>query len=257
MDDPPQAANSEIVGHVYQIEPDGATFSPSVRMTWRYDPADIPDEVAPEQLTIAYYEKRYDTWVAWQSQVDPSANTISAWIDHFSTFAIVAPTQGALPELTPCLGQLNIRTGESMSGEPVKSITVSPDTEVYVDVRVRNIWDTDCSYVVTLEIDGTVEKHQKVNLAAGHFTTVTFETSRSEAGTYSMTVNGLDDTANLIVTGGFPSPEPGATLFPNEPGSLTPAVSVPSPKVLIFISVGVFFAIFALTRIRRRNRGWY
>jgi hypothetical protein len=256
VDDPPQAANAEIVGHAYNIEPDGATFSPSVRMTWRYDPTDIPDEIAPEQLSIAYYEKRHDTWVALQSQVDLSSYTVSAWINHFSTFAILAPTQGALPELTPCLGQLNIRAGECTSGQLVKSITVSPDTEVYVDVRVRNIWETDCSYVVTLEIDGAVEKQEEVNLAAGHFTTVTFATSRSEVGSYSVTVSSLDDEANLIVTDGSPSPEPEATVSPNEPSSLIPATLGPNPKALILISLGVFCTVFALNRIRR-NRDWY
>jgi hypothetical protein len=256
VDHPPPTGNSEIVGYAYQIEPEGATFTPSVSMTWCYDATNIPDGVAPEQLTIAYYDESHDMWMALESRLDLSTNTISTWIDHLSLFAMLAPTQGALPEHAPCLGQLNVRLGESTSDEPVKSITVSPDEPVYVDVLVRNIWDTADSYVVALEIDGAIEKQQQVTLAAGAFTTVTFETSRSEEGTYCLTISGLYDEATLIVTGGSPSTDREPTLFPDEPSNMTPAGSRPSPKALVLISIGVFCTVFALTKIRR-NRNWY
>jgi hypothetical protein len=256
VDHPPPTGSSEIVGYAYQIEPEGATFTPSVSMTWGYDASSIPDGVAPEQLTIAYYDESHDMWMALKSQLDLRMNTISAWIDHLSLFAVLAPTKVTPPEHAPCLGQLNVRPGESTSDEPVKSITISPDEPVYVDVRVRNIWDTTDSYIVTLEIDGVIEKQQEVTLAAGAFTTVTFETSRSEEGTYCVTVSGLYDEATLIVTGGSPSTETETRLFPDEPSNMTPTTSRPSPKALVLISIGVFCTVFALTRIRS-SRDWY
>ncbi len=234
-DDPPQVANSEIVGYAYQVEPDGATFSPSLSMAWSYDPADIPADIAPEQLALAYYEPKHDAWVALESQIDSKENTISAWIDHFSLFAILAPKEGAPPELAFSLGQLNIRTGDSKSGEPVTSIAVSPNREVYIDVPVRNIWDTAGSYTVTLEIDGAVEEHQQVTLAPGHFTNVTFETSRSQPGTYSVAINGLTDEATFTVIG---TPPPASNV-----------------KVVAPLLVGVFLAVFIpLMKKRKRDR---
>jgi hypothetical protein len=255
IDHPPPTDNSEIVGYAYQIEPEGATFTPSVSMTWGYDATSIPDRVAPEQLTIAYYDESHDMWMTLESQLDIRTNTISTWIDHLSLFAMLAPTEVTPSEHAPCLGQLNVRLGESTSDEPVKSITVSPDKPVYVDVLVRNIWDTVDSYIVTLEIDGVIEKQQEVTLAASAFTTVTFETRRSEEGTYVVTVSGLYDEATLIVTGGSPSTEGEATLFPDKPSNMTPATSRPSPKALVLISIGVFCTVFALTKIRR-NHDW-
>jgi len=86
--DPPEDAS--IIGLPYQLGPDGATFDPPVTLTWRYDPADIPDGVDEEELVIAYYDEGADEWQELEFEVDPGSDTLSAYIDHFSTFAVIA-----------------------------------------------------------------------------------------------------------------------------------------------------------------------
>jgi len=87
---PPTPADDEILGLPYNFEPDGATFNPLITVTWSYDPSDIPGGVAEERLAIAFYEDETLEWVKLSSMVDPVTNTITAYTNHFTTFAVVA-----------------------------------------------------------------------------------------------------------------------------------------------------------------------
>jgi len=261
LDDPPLSADAEILGHAYRLEPAGATFSPAINMTWSYDPADIPEDISPEDLTIAYYDESRGNWVALDSEIDTVADTVSAPIDHLSIYAVLAPTEVPPPEFAFSLSQLNIRTRGTVPATPVTSITVKPDAPVYIDVFVQNTTDTAGSCTVTLEINGTAEKHQKVTLGAGGFARVTFETARSEAGTYTVAVDGLEDEASFTVIGETPEPQ-AAAVSPAEPATAIPATIPTTPgaraKVLAPLIAAIFLAIFIPIRVKiRKNRDWY
>ena len=89
-----------IIGIPCSFEPDGADFSPPIEGTWSYDPGDIPDDVPEENLVIAYCDEAAGEWVELGDfEVDTAGNTITAEIDHFTTFGILGFV--VLPEPTP------------------------------------------------------------------------------------------------------------------------------------------------------------
>jgi len=103
MDDPPPPPEgANIVGLAYDFGPDGATFEPPIPLTWSYDPADIPEGVAEEDLVLAYYDEATGEWVELVCVVDTENNTITASISHFTTFAIIwAPPPAPPPAPAP------------------------------------------------------------------------------------------------------------------------------------------------------------
>lgn len=82
---PPERAN--IIGLAYNFGPAGATFSPAITLEYTYDPAEIPEGVAEEDLVLAYYDEAAGEWVELPSTVDPLTNTITASVSHFTTFS--------------------------------------------------------------------------------------------------------------------------------------------------------------------------
>ena len=102
MDEPPPLPeDAHIVGLAYDFGPDGATFDPAITLEYTYDPADIPEGVAEEDLVIAYYDQAAGEWVELEGYVvDTENNTITAPVSHFTTFAVIARAPAA-PEAPP------------------------------------------------------------------------------------------------------------------------------------------------------------
>ena len=176
---PPEAPPAGAILLAYNLGPDGATFSPAITLTMKYDPADIPEGVAEEDLIIAYSDGT--EWVVVDSVVDTVAKTVTAKVSHFTIFAvigIVPPPVLAPAEFTS--SALNISPREVDIGE---TVTIS--------VLVTNIGEEEGSYTVTLKINGVVEQTREVTLAGGASQTVTFTTTKDEAGIYSVDVDGL------------------------------------------------------------------
>ena len=98
-EDPPALPeNSSVIGLAYNFEPAGATFNPPITLTWTYDPEDFPGDVA--NLVLAYYGEETSEWIELPCIVDPVTCTITASVDHFTTFAIIGfiPPMPPLPE---------------------------------------------------------------------------------------------------------------------------------------------------------------
>lgn len=87
---PPKATN--IIGMSYNYEPSGATFKPPLTMTFKYDPALIPNGVAEKDLVLAFYDAELGEWVKLECVVDTKNKTITALVSHFTEFAILAKT---------------------------------------------------------------------------------------------------------------------------------------------------------------------
>ncbi|GAH85442.1 unnamed protein product, partial [marine sediment metagenome] len=91
--DPPEDAH--IIGLAYDFGPDGATFDPPITFTWSYDHYILPTGIAEKDLVIAYYHD--GEWVEVDCVVDIENNTITASVEHFTTFAII----GTVPSPPP------------------------------------------------------------------------------------------------------------------------------------------------------------
>ena len=171
---PPEAAH--VIGLIYDFQPSGATFDPPIELTFSYDPADIPEGVAEEDLVLAYYDEAAGEWIELEGVVDPVANTITAPVDHFTAFgAMFIPAPAAFS-----LSDLKVSPAKAEIGS---TITIS--------ALVENTGEKEGTCRVTLKIDGVVEATKEVTVGAGESETVTFTTSKNVAGSYSVDVNGL------------------------------------------------------------------
>ena len=257
---PPPEAN--IVGSVYSLEPEGATFEPPVTLTWSYDPDDIPPGVAEEDLAIAYHDEDIGEWVGLSSDIDAENNTITAEVARFSIFATIASST-PLPELPPPSPALVAFTTSSLHVSPSEVNTGEPVT---ISVLLTNSGQGEDSYPVTLTINGVIEETKEITLAGGASETVVFTTSRNEAGAYSVDVNGFP--GSFTVREGTSSPaspvaqepssEPPAPPIAQEPSPEPPAPTPPAASgvnwvIVAPIIVAVFFAIFLPLRLRRRS----
>jgi hypothetical protein len=92
----PPAENQFI--YMYQLSPDGATFSQPIDITINYNPADLPK--APEQSALKMYsfDNAPDEWKEIPCLVDIGINTVSLSINHLSIYVLsVAPLEDPAP----------------------------------------------------------------------------------------------------------------------------------------------------------------
>ena len=191
--DPPESVS--VVGLPYQLEPDGATFDPPVTLTWSYDPTDIPNGVAEEELGITYYDEDAASWQELESMVNPETNTITAPVGHFTTFAVIAPLPKTPANFT--IGSLNISPTEVSTGEAVA-----------ISLLVTNAGEQEGSHTITLKINGLIAETVEVTVASGSSETATFTTTHSETGTHSVDVNGLSGSFTVKETTSPPPASP-------------------------------------------------
>ncbi|MFC1901390.1 hypothetical protein ACFLX3_00465 [Chloroflexota bacterium] len=205
---PPPPPDSGIVGLVYDLRPDGATFSPPITITLNYDPRDIPAGGTAADLVISYFVD--PDWITLEGpfEIDEEAQTISAPISHFTEVAIIASTSPAA------------FTASDLTLSPA---TINPGQEATIEVTVTNTGDLEGSQEVILEIAEEIIDIQSVTLAGHTSEQVTFSVPADYAvGDYAVSVNGL--SATLTVKEPEPEPEPASA-----PPAPAPAPAPPAP----------------------------
>ena len=97
MASPPAAPPQGAVIVAYEMGPTGVTFSPAFTISMTYTDAQIPAGM-PES---SFYIARWDgsAWVKLTSTVSAATNTVTAQVDHFSSFGLLAQAQQ--PTTTP------------------------------------------------------------------------------------------------------------------------------------------------------------
>lgn len=211
--DPPEGAN--IIGLAYDFGSDGATFDPPITLSYTYDPAEIPEGVAEEDLVVECYPKEIGEWEECISSVDTITHTITALVDHFTTFAIIG--EAKLPAFT--LSSLVISPAE-----------VAPGEKVDIIVSLANTGNLRGSYTVVLKLNGVKEAETSVTIAAGLSKTVTFIVAKEEAGSYSVTVDGMSGSFVVVAPAIAPLPPPPAPPPPVPPPPVPPpAPPAPAP----------------------------
>jgi len=228
---PPEAAH--IIGLVYDFQPSGATFEPPIPLTFSYDPADIPEGVAEEDLVLAFYDEATGEWIELEGVVDPVTNTITALVAHFTAFgATFIPAPAAF----------------SLSGLEVSPAEVEIGDTITISAVVENTGEKEGTCEVTLKVNDEVEETKNVALEPGASETVTFTTSRDVAGSYSVDVNGL--------TGSFAVKAP-PELPPEEapPEEVSPEVIPISWPVIggIIAAAVVVVGLLIFFLVRRRK----
>jgi hypothetical protein len=223
---PPEAAH--VIGLIYDFQPSGCTFEPPISLKYSYDPADIPEGIAEEDLVIAYYDQKAGEWVILEGcAVDPATNTITAPLSHFTAFTILGYEPAAF---TP--GSLVISPTEVDIGETVD-----------VTISVTNTGGVAGSYKVTLKINGVVEATKEVTLNPAASETVTFATAKNVAGSYSVEVDGLKGSFTVKEK---PVPPPTPPVTPQEKVPPVkplnwPVVGGIIAAVIVIVGLSVFF----------------
>jgi len=258
MDEPPPPPKgAHIIGLAYDFQPSGVTFEPPITLSFNYDPADIPEGIAEEDLVIAYYDEAAGEWVELEGcVVDPVTKTITASVSHFTTFAnIWAPPPPPAPA----------PAAFSVTHLSVKPLEVQPKEAVTITLWVANTGGTEGSYNVALKINGVKEAEKRVTIAAGRSQTVSFTVSRKDAGSYSALVDGLSGSFTVVVPAIVPPPAPVPAPAPApapvpapapaptpEPTPAPPAVNWPIIAGIIGGAIVLAVLIFFLVRRRRR-----
>jgi hypothetical protein len=209
MTDPPAPSeNTSIIGLVYNISPDGATFTPSITLTFTYDPAQVPDGVDQKKLVLATWDSVTSKWIESDNcTVDTTAHTISVEITHFTPFAIIAHTRPA---------------ALVVSGLTISPTEVNAGQRVTISVQVTNNGDFAGSSNLTLNVNNVAVATRDISVPGGTTQTVDFTTIQDTSGTYNVDVNGLSGTF-VVKALSLPSP-PAAfttsalTISPTEVG---------------------------------------
>ncbi|MBM3120353.1 MAG: hypothetical protein FJ006_12570, partial [Chloroflexi bacterium] len=105
-----------LISEVYDFLPNGATFTPPITLTIRYDNEYMPDGTNAEDLYIARYDS--GLWIPLGSTIDIQNQTVTADIDHFSLHAII----GKPPVISPAsfiVSNLSIEPAAVAPGETV------------------------------------------------------------------------------------------------------------------------------------------
>jgi hypothetical protein len=97
----PVSAGANVIV-VADFGPDGATFDPPIVITMSYDPSDLPDGVAEEDLVLAYYDAESGEWVELANiVVDTENHTVSGIVSHFTQFAVLGQAEEDEPVIVP------------------------------------------------------------------------------------------------------------------------------------------------------------
>ena len=129
-DPPSPPKDASVIGLTYDFTPAGATFEPPITFTWSYDPATLPEDVAEENLGLAYHDGV--KWVELECVVDTETNIITALVSHFTTFAVIGFTTPA-PIPAPVITPEPIPEAPTITPEPeptiVPPVVISPEPE--------------------------------------------------------------------------------------------------------------------------------
>jgi hypothetical protein len=255
----PPTEDSHIIGLAYDFGPDGVTFDTPVTLEYEYDPEDIPDGINEEDLVMAYYDESTGEWVELVCTVDTQDDTITALVEHFTTFAIIAfeTAEEAIAAIE--VTGLTITPQEVASGEPVN-----------ISVAVTNTGESSESYTIYVMINGVRELRKTLSLGPGESQQADFTVVKSEAGNYSVSVGGLSGsftvTSSSIPTAPETPPVSGRPSIPEKepPPAETPAQEILPPQpddtgstnwaLIGGIAVGVLVIALIITAAGSRRR---
>ncbi len=196
----PRALPSDgiLLGDVYELRPDGATFDPPIPITLPYDYVDLPEGADEQSLSVAYFDPSLQDWVLLPSSVNYDDGTVTAEIGHCSEFAVVAQAEEGTPPLTT--------PGFSFSSLTVDPTNPYPGQHVAVNVEASYVGDnSQARSLVYVTLGGKIADEKEIVLSPGDRVSVTLTVQAPQDGTADVSINGLSET--LTVSGEPPSQE--------------------------------------------------
>ncbi|MFW6102964.1 MAG: InlB B-repeat-containing protein [Chloroflexota bacterium] len=223
-----------IVGDVYELGPDGATFDPALPLSLPYDDDELPEGVDESDLVIAWFDEETHEWVELDSTVDETDQVVTALADHFTDFCVLA----AIPETTaPTVATATTPSSANTPGLSLSGLSISPvnprlGEEVNVSVVASYSGDsTEGRATVTLTFDGEAVESKDVSVPADTTETVAFTYVPSTETIHTISVNGLQGTME-VASSATPSALAEAVARAEEDSFALPSVSLPDAQAV-------------------------
>ena len=179
---PPPPAESVVIGLVYEFGPDGASFDQPVTIRISYDQAQLPENVAEENLIIVVWDSQLQEWTQLESRVDSLNNIITTEVTHFSLYSILAYTRPA--DFT--VSNLSISPPEATTGEKIS-----------ICVVVNNTGDLTGIFQLELKVNGEVYFIRSARLDGGDTVTESFLVYWDTPGIHTVDIAGLSGTFTI------------------------------------------------------------
>jgi len=179
----PPPSGAALVGPAYDFGPEGATFSPSIALSLKYDRSSLPSGLTEKNLVAATWDAAAGEWVEIRSAVDADGAKITVTVSHFSRYAVLVHSRPA----NFSLSDLAISSTQTLVGETVT-----------VTVTVNNQGDLAGTCQVALNVNGAVVDTTNVSVAGQASSTATFTMKPDAPGPYAIAVGGL--SATLVVS---------------------------------------------------------
>lgn len=94
-EDWPEPPEGKTIVAAFDFGPDGATFSPAMAVTLVYEPGQIGEWAAEQDLVFASYNSQTGEWEFLPVSVDEENNSLTAEVSHFTVFSILSPAEAA------------------------------------------------------------------------------------------------------------------------------------------------------------------
>jgi hypothetical protein len=183
-------SNGVIIGDVYDLKPDGATFDPPLPLSLPYDESRLPSGVDEAAICIAEYDADTQDWIALPSVVDTDGNTVNAEIGHLSEYAVVAPLpEGAAPLITPgfSFSSLSVAPTQPYAGQDVVTSVIASYSGGNAQAHTR----------VYAVVDGVIAAETELVLSPGDQVPVRLTFQLPSEGNYVVEINGLSETIQV------------------------------------------------------------
>jgi len=122
--------NTATIGYVMDFGPDGARFAPALLMSFTYIRENLPEKVTEDELFIAYWDNNASEWQRLESFVDKDNQVVTAYVSHFTDYALITPNPPKKPIITvspsPTTTAKPIPTDVSPTVDPTQPIPVQP-----------------------------------------------------------------------------------------------------------------------------------
>ncbi len=125
---PPSPPSQHLLITVYELGTPGATFSPTVGLTFYYPDTDLPTGVAESSLYIAQWNGA--EWIKLVGTSDIAGNRVSTTIANFTTYALIAnlqPPTTTTPATTPATTTTLPPTTQGSTQSPSPTTPIGDD----------------------------------------------------------------------------------------------------------------------------------
>ncbi len=179
------------------------TFGKPVTLILKYNPAELPDDVS--SVFIARYNTGTSEWEPLPPDPDITSvfGEVTALINQFSTFAIVAETRqsGTLEPGVPSASEHSsayfVASGLKINNSAGDTFAIKGGESVEISANIANNGGQSGEYRVVLKINGETESTRDITLAPGQSQEIVFHVSNLKPGTYTAQIDNL--TAEFTV----------------------------------------------------------